>query len=124
METPPTPSSQPPLPEAHPAVPSSCRFNAWLFFGCLLAPAVVSLFATTFLGEEGMAIAVIIALVGSVIAGLICGIHFARSMAQLTKGAKIGLGIVMVVGCAGGAFLLAFGGCALGATFASRMPLK
>lgn len=114
METPP-----PPLPKEHPASTNRCcRFNPWLFFSVLAAPAVVNLLAGSLFGDDGLGFAVIMGLVGSLIAGIICGVHFARSMGQLTKGVKIGVGIAMTVGCIGGAFLLAFGGCALGANLA------
>lgn len=111
--------SPPPLPKGHPAsTDRGCRFNPWLFFSVLAAPAVVNLLAATFLGDDGLGAAFLMGVGGSAIAGIICGVHFARSMGQLTKGVKIGVGVAMTVGCIGGAFLLAFGGCALGANLA------
>ena len=52
----------------------------------------------------------------STIAGLICGIHFARSQTQLSVGLRVVIGIVAVIGCAGVAAALGFGGCLLVAT--------
>ncbi|MCB1232442.1 MAG: hypothetical protein KDN19_19495 [Verrucomicrobiae bacterium] len=120
MDSPPT-VSPPPLPDRA-ETGKRCRFRPWLFFGSLAAPALVTLISPVLLGEDdGLGVAMVVALVGSIIAGLVCGIHFARSMSTLTPGAKIGVGIALVIGCAGGSFLLAFGGCALGAGMAGAL---
>ena len=57
--------------------------------------------------------AIITQIVGSIIAGLVCGIYFTLSQRSMATGLKIVIGIVAVVGCGGVAFMLGFLGCAL-----------
>lgn len=109
--------TQPPdLPPArHPAATPDCRFKPWLFFSVLVVPGVLSILtmlAGSGRNDYGMSSLMVLA-TGSVIAGFVCGIHFARIQTRLEPGAKIALGIVSVIGCAGVAFALGFGGCYL-----------
>lgn len=63
-----------------------------------------------------MAAVLFIATIGSLAGGIFCGIHFAHCQSTLSPGGKIGVGIVMAIGCCAGAFALSFGGCLAGAT--------
>lgn len=105
--------SQNALPPQHPASAPDCRFNPWLFFGFLVAPGILSIL-TLFADDSNYGENSLLVLgIGSVIAGLVCGIHFARSQNRLSNGVKIAVGFISVIGCAGGAFALGFGGCYL-----------
>jgi hypothetical protein len=109
------PNSPPPLPTGHPASASGRCFSPWLFFSFLIAPGLVSIFtmlSTSGRNDYGMASFTVLS-IGSVIAGFVCGIHFARIQTRLSAGAKIAVGVVSVIGCAGVAFALGFGGCYL-----------
>lgn len=102
------------LPAAHPSTPAPCRFRPWLFFPCLVAPGIASI--VTFLAANGDNYgtpALLVLMIGSVIAGFVCGIHFARSQNRLSTGLKWAVGVVSVLGCAGGAFAIGMGGCSL-----------
>ena len=91
-----------------------CRFNPWLFFGVLAAPGILSLLTLGISqGNDYGSLSLLVLLIGSVVAGFVCGIHFARSQGRLSSGARWAVGIVAVLGCAGGAFALGLGGCSL-----------
>lgn len=121
-DSPPPPAPGPPeLPSGHPASIPGCRFNPALFFGFLLGPPVLTLMGIVFLGSDtGLAVGMIVALAGSLIGGIVCGIHFARVQRTLSTGAKVGVGIALAVGCAAASFALCFGGCLLGAGMAGN----
>ena len=115
-ESPPTPPDLPTSP-MHPAVEPTCRFRPWLFFPFLLAPGALSL--ATLLATNGRDYgtqSLLVLMVGSVIAGFVCGIHFTKIQTRLSPGARWGIGIVSVLGCAGVAFALGIGGCFLTAS--------
>ncbi len=115
----PPPESPPDVPPAmHPASAPDCCFRPWLFFGFLVAPGLFSL-ATLMLtdgGDYGMEALAVLA-IGSVIAGFVCGIHFARIQVRLSTGARWAIGVVSVIGCAGVSFALGIGGCLLTSSF-------
>ena len=110
MDDPPPDSAS--LPEAHPATPAGCRFNPWVFFGVLAAPAILSIITLYLDGSNYGESALLVLLIGSIIAGLVCGIHFTLAQKQ-PVGVKVFLGIISVVGCAGAAFAIGFGTCFL-----------
>lgn len=89
------------------------RFNPWLFFGFLLAPSFFS--AITLMNDQSdyRAVSLVVLAIVSVISGLVCGVHFAMIQRQLPIGGRIAVGIVSVIGCAGAAMALGFGGCYL-----------
>lgn len=105
----------PPLPDpvgTHPAEPGPCRFRPVWFFAWMLAPAVLSMVIvmTTGMKDYGM-LAFSTLAIGSVVGGVICGLHFTLTQPRLSPGARMGLGIVSVIGCMGVAFALGWGGC-------------
>ena len=116
MELPTPPDPEP----GHPAHFSGRRFNPWFFFTVLLLPGIASILTLTQNNRNYGEAALNVLLIGSVIAGLFCGIHFTLIQTRLSRGAKIALGVVSVIGCAGAAFALGIGSCmglaALGVT--------
>lgn len=94
-------------------IPASrgCRFNPWLFFGLLPIPSLFG-FAATLLDLDDYGVSALITLgIFSIFAGLVCGVHFTVAQRSMAIGLKIVIGIISVVGCAGGAFALGIGGC-------------
>ena len=90
-----------------------CRFNPWLFFGILALPGVISILVLSNDNSNYGESALITLIIGSAIAGLICGIHFTLAQRTMAIGLKILIGIVSVIGCAGASFALGMGGCYL-----------
>lgn len=88
----------------------STKFNWLIFLGVLFAPAVLTLVGEL-VGADGLA--VIPALLGSVIVGPFCGIYLARHVGR-TSAARLWLGclFVGVFGCV--SLTLSFIGCMLG----------
>lgn len=93
-----------------------CRFNPWLFFGILAVPGIISILVLSNNSRNYGESALITLIIGSVIAGLICGIHFTITLRSMATGLKVAIGIVSVIGCAGASFALGMGGCFLIAT--------
>lgn len=89
------------------------RFNPWLFFGVLAIPGIISIIVATQDTSNYGESAFLTLVICSVIADLICGIHFTLVQRSMATGLKVVIGIVAVVGCAGAAFALGFGGCYL-----------
>ena len=113
-----SPPATPPPPPARDEVgpTGGRRFRPLFFLTWLFLPALLTLGQFFVVPKsDSFGVAVVIAIFGSLIGGIICGIHFARSMVHLSPGAKVGVGIAMVIGCAGVAFAISFGGCFLGA---------
>lgn len=105
----------PPLPGPigrHPAEAGPCRFRPVWFFVWLLAPALLSMgsIMTTGMKNYGM-LAFSTLVIGSVLAGIVCGVHFTVIQPRLSPGARLGLGVVSVIGCMGVAFVIGWGGC-------------
>ena len=102
------------LPPEHPAAAKKCRFNPWLFFGALVTPGIATTLSLRITkGNDYGELTIKILIVTSVIAGVFCGVHFARSQGRLSPGLRWAIGIVAVLGCAGGAFAIGIGGCSL-----------
>ena len=99
--------------EATPPAHKGPRFNPWLFFGVLVVPGIVSIFVLTQDSSDYGETAFITLLITSIVAGLVCGIHFTLAQRTMTTGLKVVIGIVSVIGCAGASFALGFGGCYL-----------
>lgn len=115
------PAEAPALPDDHPGATLGRRFSPWVFFGFLFGPGLLTLVSIFVLpADAGMATAMIMALAGSLVGGIVCGIHFARCQSRLTTGGKIGVGIAMALGCGAVAFAISFGGCLLGAGISSN----
>ena len=95
----------PPSPEA-----TAGKMNWGIFFGVLLAPAVVSLLAAT-AKVDGLAKAC--PFVGGSLAGIACGTILARHVGRTYVG-RILLGIVFAVLLGSLSFYLGYVGCALG----------
>ncbi|MBL9152656.1 MAG: hypothetical protein JNK37_09235 [Verrucomicrobiales bacterium] len=109
-------SPPPPLPVGHPARGSGSRFRPGLFFGFLFGPPLLTAVGILLLGSDmGLAAAMIIAIGGSLVAGIVCAIHFASCQSSLSTGGRVGVGIALFFGCAAVSFALSFGGCLLGA---------
>ena len=89
------------------------RFNPWLFFSILAAPGILAIIVFTFDSRDYGEKSLLTLIIGSAIAGLICGIHFTLAQRTMAVGLKVLIGIVAVIGCAGGAFALGMGGCFL-----------
>lgn len=113
MDNPPESSREENLPSLHPGSSNPCRFRPGWFFGILAAPGVLSLIMLSVVNDDYGQASLVVLLIGSVFAGLLCGIHFARSQRQLSHGVRWVVGIISVIGCAGGAFAIGMGGCAL-----------
>ena len=113
MENSTEPASPPGLPPDSPQRASCCRFNPWLFFGVLSFPALATVATLLFAdGEKNYGErSLLVMIVTSVVAGIVCGIHFARAQRQLSAGIRWVVGAIAVVGCAGVSAILAFGGC-------------
>lgn len=90
-----------------------CRFNPWLFFGILALPGIISILVLANDNSNYGETALMTLMIGSVIAGLICGIHFTLTLRSMATGLKVAIGIVSVLGCAGASFALGMGGCYL-----------
>ncbi len=102
MENNPPPTSPPPLPRPN--------INWFLFFGCLLAPALVS--ALGALGKsEGLAVGSVV--FGSIVTGIVCGVMMGRRFGKNT-GARIGLGIAFAFVFGTVSIVLGFCGCMAG----------
>ena len=88
----------------------------------LLAPAILTTISVLVVGTAtAMAPAVFIAMIGSLAGGIFCGVHFAQCQSTLSPGGKVGVGIVMAIGCCAGAFALSFGGCLAGAAVSEAL---
>lgn len=87
------------------------RFNPWLFFGVLAIPGIISIIVAIKDSSDYGEKAFLTLVICSVIAGLICGIHFTLVQRSMAIGLKVVIGIVSVIGCAGAAFAIGFGGC-------------
>lgn len=86
------------------------RLNWFLFFGCLLAPALFS--ALGALGKsEGVAIGSVV--FGSLVAGIVCGVMMGRRFGN-NPGARVGLGIAFTCVFGVVSFVLGFFGCMIG----------
>lgn len=111
------PHSPPPLPAGHPASTDRPRFRPVFFFSFLFGPALLTLVGILALGADaGIAAAMILAVAGSLVGGIVCGIHLATCQTSLSTGGKVGLGIATAIGCVAASFALSFGGCLLGAS--------
>lgn len=98
---------------AAPASGKHQRFNPWLFFGILALPGIISIIVLAIDSRNYGQSAFLTLIIGSVIAGLICGIHFTLAQRSMATGLKVVIGIVSVIGCAGASFALGMGGCYL-----------
>lgn len=111
-ESPRDPSPTESLPPDHPASAPDCRFNPWLFFGFLVLPAVASLLTLLATGGDNYGEdALMVLAVTTLVTGLVCGIHFTSVQRGLSPGLKLVIGTVSIIGCAGVAVAIAFGGC-------------
>ena len=100
---------------------SEHRFKPWLFFGALALPGILSMIVLSIdnsnYGEAGL----LTLMFGSVIAGIVCGIHFTVSRNATDGGKKVLIGIFSVIGCALAAFALGTAGCFLIAAVAGNL---
>ena len=90
-------------------------FRPALFFGGLMAPGVLSV-ASYLAFERGETYALgafFVLLIGSFLAGILCGIHFTGSQSFLSRRARWGWGILSALLCSAVALVLGVGGCAV-----------
>jgi hypothetical protein len=97
-------------PNPPPLEPTPHKTNWLIFFGLLLAPALLALLAAS-AKADGLAIAC--PLVGGGLAGIACGTMLARQMGR-TPGNKVLLGVLFAVLLGSLSFGLGFAGCMLG----------
>jgi hypothetical protein len=105
-----TPIDSMDIPNPPPLEPAPRKTNWLIFFGLLLAPAVLALLAAS-AKADGLAIACL--LVGGSLAGITCGTMLAKKMGR-THGNKILLGVMFAVLLGSLSFGLGFAGCMLG----------
>jgi len=102
-----------------PAKHSKPRFNRWIFFGTLFAPAVVTLIMPAFYENSGVVWDnvddyLVVLVSTSAIAGTFCCWQLIRLKASLSSGVKVLVGFLYFITCFAAAFTLGFGGCLLG----------
>ena len=96
-------------------VAAKWRFRPSLFFGGLVAPGVLSV-ATLLLFERDETYALgafYVLLIGSLLAGILCGGHFVLSQPISSSRARWGWGFLSVILCSAVAVVLGVGGCAV-----------
>lgn len=94
-----------------PPFPKAAKTNWFIFFGVLVAPAIVTLLVAGSKATEGLAMAA--PLIGGGIAGIVSGIMLAKRMNRPT-GAKVAFGVLFAVLFGFFSFALGFVGCMVG----------
>ena len=87
------------------------RFNPWLFFGVLAAPAILSVIAFAFDRSHYGDTPMITWMVSSVAAGLICSSLFILSLQRQGAASFVMLWLLMFVACTALAAIIGVAGC-------------